>query len=202
VPSHPEADFADTLMDLIDECDVLLDLHSYSCGKGPFITLDYPTQANKELAAIQGVPDWVTGWPEIYQAAPGLNAGDTTQYANETGKMGIVVECGQHSDPAAINVAYACIRRTLAYYEMMDIGSYAFEAEAPRIVRFTGIVAHDRPGAFAREWQNLDRVKAGTPMILYEDGSVLTATEPSVIILPDPIAAPGAEWLYLAREGE
>jgi predicted deacylase len=199
-PTFDEAAFADTLMDLIDECDILLDLHSYSCGKGPFITLDYPTPPNRILAAAQGVPDWVTGWPEIYEATPGLNAGDSTQYANETGKTGILVECGQHADPAAIDVAYACIRRTLAHLGMMEIGRFGSDPLQERVLRFTGIVTHDRPGAFARPWQTLDRVEAGEPLIRYEDGTVLSATEPSVIILPDPIAPPGAEWLYLAKD--
>ena len=198
-PSHPEQDFADRLMDLIDGCDVLLDLHSYSRGQGPFITLDYPTEDNTALASAQGVGDWITGWPEIYADAPTLNAGDTTQYANQTGKACVLVECGQHGDPVAVDVAYTCIRRTLSFLDMMDAGAFSTAAVETRIAHLTRCVTHDRPGAFAQPWVNLQPVPAGTPLILYEDGSVMTATEPCIIVMPDPIAAPGAEWLYLAE---
>ena len=170
VSSHPEGDFAGTLMDLIDGCDVLLDLHSYTSGTAPFVFLDYPSTANTALADAVGIPDRVVGWAELYAGAPGLNAGDTTQYANETGKYGILIECGQHRDPAAIDVAYVSTRRTLAHLGMAEARPGAAAAMTVSTTRVTGIVIRDRPGVFAEPWHHLQSVESGTPLVRYEDG--------------------------------
>jgi predicted deacylase len=197
--THPERGFGQALVRMIDDCDVLLDLHSYSAGTLPFISYDYDTPANRAIAESFGIAHWVTGWRELYASAPGLNEGDTIQYANETGKTGVLVECGQHNDPAAAAVAYTCARQTLAQMEMIDPLPGTMARPAPIVTKYTSVIVKDREGVFARDWQTFDTAAAGEPLIHYADGEMLRAERDSIVILPDPIAPVGAEWIYLAE---
>jgi predicted deacylase len=197
--TNQERGFAYALMDLIDRADILLDLHSYSAGAQPFISYDYASPQNEAIARSFGIEHWVTGWAELYAGSPDLNAGDTIQYAAETGKPGVLVECGQHDDPASITVAYRCVRGALATLGMMSGMPGLPPAPAPVFTKLCKVYPRDREGVFARPWQNFDTVAADEPVINYANGETLRAEADSVIIFPDARAAPGREWIYLGE---
>ena len=44
----------------------------------------------------------------------------TTEYMRTQGGYAITLECGQHADPAAPDVAYRAIRNTLAHLGLVD----------------------------------------------------------------------------------
>ena len=125
IKKHPkilryEHGLANELVTLIDSCDVLLDLHSYSSGRRPFLFLDNDTQEQKEFAAALNIPYWVTGWNEMYENEKDLLQGDTTTYAFSKGKMALLIECGLHEDPQSAIIGYKSLRATLAYHDMAE----------------------------------------------------------------------------------
>lgn len=194
-PALYEEHLANALADIIDGCDVMLDLHSYSSGVRPFLFLDTDTPAHRAYAQALGIPFWITGWDDLYADAQDLNAGDTMTYAKSAGKLGLLVECGQHEDPAAILHGYHALRRALAHIGLTapyNIGDTA----APQINRLTKIVTKEKPGRFTKPWQHLDPVRKGESVIAYDDGATLDAPEDGVVIMPAPLADEGSEWIY------
>lgn len=194
-PALYEEHLANALADIIDGCDVMLDLHSYSSGVRPFLFLDTDTPAHRAYAQALGIPFWITGWDDLYADAQDLNAGDTMTYAKSAGKLGLLVECGQHEDPAAILHGYHALRRALAHIGLTapyNIGDTA----APQINRLTKIVTKEKPGRFTKPWQHLDPVRKGESVIAYDDGTTLDAPEDGVVIMPAPLADESSEWIY------
>ncbi len=84
----------------------------------------------------------------------------TTEYMRTTGGYALTLECGQHLDPQAPEVAYRAIVNTLAFLELI-------EAPAPEPVPFDEMEAlqmvavHDKQDAgdaFVRAWASFDPV--------------------------------------------
>lgn len=194
-PACAEQRRANEVVALIDQCDILLDLHSYSAGVKPFLFLDKEDASHRAYAAALGITDWVAGWNDAYASATGdLNNGDTVSYAHSKGKIATLVECGIHTDPAGGGVGYRALRAALAHFGMT--APYPLAGASPTISRLTSIVAKDREGDFTRDWQHLDPVKAGDVIARYTDGEEVRAPHDGVVILPGRTAALGAEWVY------
>ncbi len=193
-PASAEHHHANQIIALIDDCDVLLDLHSYSAGVKPFLFLDKEDATHRAYAAALGIPDWVAGWNDAYATVNDLNNGDTVSYAHSKGKTATLVECGIHTDPAGGGVGYRALRAALAHFGMT--APYALDTQAPAISRLTTIIAKARAGDFTRDWQHLDAVKAGEVVARYDDGEDVRAPHDGVVILPAREAAEGCEWIY------
>lgn len=196
-PTCVEHHRANEVIALIDACDILLDLHSYSAGVKPFLFLDKEDDAHRAYAAALGIPAWVAGWNAAYAAMGDLNSGDTVSYAHSKGKLATLVECGIHSDPAGGGVGYRASRAALAYFGMT--APYKLENEKPTISRLTSIVPKNRPGDFVRDWQHLDPVQTGDVVARYDDGEAVYAPHDGVVILPGRKAALGSEWIYFGK---
>ena len=126
-PKASPLDFEDrvgnVLCELLASHQVLLDLHSFQAPAAPFVmtgttALDSPEWA---FARSLGVGRCVTGWMEVYadgvrrrqqagvRSDPGLTdlqyGVGTTEYLRACGGYGVTLECGQHDDPSAVDVA-------------------------------------------------------------------------------------------------
>ena len=195
-PEFPEQSYADQLATLIESADILLDLHSYDSGTIPYVFLDYPIPENAHFAASLGLLHSITGWPELYQAEADLTEGDTVLHAHRSGKMGLLVECGNHDDPASLAVATSVLRRALVSCGLIE---GEVEALPQTIWRVERVVRRDETSKYSRPWQNLDQVSAGTPLIDHADGTHFNAPYDGVVILPQTTADVGHEWLYYGR---
>lgn len=190
---------ANQLVGLIDRHDALLDLHSYSGGTKPFIFLDSDTEEHRKYAAALGIADWVSGWNDAYGTAPeNLNGGDTVFYAHSKGKEAVLVECGEHADPAAIPVADRCIRAALEYFGITVKTSQAAE-QKPNTHRMTHIIVREKAGDYTQDWKHLQPVRSGEPVIRYDDGDIVAAPYDGVILLPHRSAMLQQEWLYFGK---
>lgn len=158
----------------------------------------------------------VDGWLSVYEAGvarrrartqaagrtldadPNYGVG-TTEYMRSRGGFAMTLECGQHEDPQAPEVAYHAIRQTLALLRLAPI-----ELQPPRqdheVLRLVEAVdrlhADDR---FVREWASFDAVEAGEPIAVRHDGHLLAAPAAGRIVFPNRRAEPGQEWYYLAQ---
>jgi succinylglutamate desuccinylase len=227
---HPQ-DFEDRvanwLCPLLGQHDVLLDLHSFNAKNGePFVMVgpvnnDGPLEpfrhADKEraLARRLGVRRFVTGWLAAYgggvqrrvrgsaaelQTVLRYGVG-TTEYMRSTGGYALTLECGQHEDPAAPEVAYRAIVNTLAFLKLI-------EAPEPAPVPFEQmealqmVVVHDKIDAgdhFTRQWASFDPVAEGEQIGVRADGTPVLAEFSGRILFPDTNAGPNQEWYYMTR---
>jgi predicted deacylase len=123
----------------------------------------------------------------------------TTEYMRQQGGWALTLECGQHLDPQAPDVAEQAIRRTLAWLGLVE-GEPAPSPQAMESLHLELVVdrlhADDR---LARTWQPFDPVAAGELVGTRADGTLVTAPFDARIVFPNPQAAPDEEWFYLAR---
>ncbi|MEO5734279.1 MAG: succinylglutamate desuccinylase, partial [Rubrivivax sp.] len=112
---------------------------------------------------------------------------------------GITLECGQHDDPAAPDVAYRAIVQTLALLGLADLPlsppATAFDCLALADV----VDRHHADDRFARTWSSFDRLAEGELIAVRADGTEVRAPRAGAIVFPDVSAKPGHEWFYLAQ---
>lgn len=216
-PKQYEDHIANWLCPLLAQHEILLDLHSFHTAGEPFVmlgpennngpleTFAYSTE-ERALAHRFGICRFVDGWLDTY-ASGAARRGDinpmygvgTTEYMRSVGGYGLTVECGQHDDPAAVEVAERCIRATLAHLGISD-------EEPPKPVtgvehmRIREVVDKRYDGdTFVRNWNSFDPLKKGELIGTHTDGSAALADRDGYILFPNPDACAGKEWFYVAE---
>jgi predicted deacylase len=225
---HPQ-DFEDRvanwLCPLLARHDVLLDLHSFKASGEPFVMVgprnnDGPLepfrheQQERAMARRLGVRRFVDGWLRTYGAGVQRRLrGDsqletvlrygmgTTEYMRSTGGYALTLECGEHTDPQAPEVAYRAIMNTLAFLGLIDapspqpIADEAMEA-------LSMVAVYDKVGAgdtFTRAWSSFDPVRKDEQIGTRADGTPVLAEFDGRILFPDSAAGANSEWYYLTR---
>ena len=213
---------ANHLAPMLSAHDVLLDLHSFSSQGEAFVFIGpqdnsselepFAKAAQEEsLASVLGPQRIVHGWMSAFAAGVAARKGTgltgsaindsvsygvgTTEFMRSRGGCAVTLECGNHADPAAPDVAYRAIHRALAH-----LGLVAGAAPAS-----TGPKVHDRrdpADSFARTWRSFDRLQRGETIAQRASGEVLSAPEDGYIVFPNPNALPGREWFYFARHSD
>lgn len=229
-PQDYEDRIANVLCPLLAAHDVLLDLHSFHTAGQPFAMIGPPDNtgalepfshaADEESLALRlGPRRIVEGWLDTYAVGvknrlqrtapteraqllntdPSYGIG-TTEYMRAQGGYAITLECGQHDDPQAPEVAYRAIRNTLAHLQLVDGPSpdARTDIEFLRLNEVTD--RHHADDRFAREWASYDSLKAGDLIGTRADGVKLHAPADGFIVFPNPAAQPGNEWFYFAQK--
>ena len=228
-PQDNEDRIANVLCPLLAQHDVLLDLHSFRAAGEPFAMIGPANNTGdlepvrhaaleQAMALRLGPRRIVEGWlytyavgvqqrlartrptqrTELLSTHPSYGMG-TTEYMRTKGGYAITLECGQHDDPAAPEVAYRAIRNTLAHLGLVD------EAPPPpgsdiEFLRLAEVVdRHHLDDHFSRAWSSYDRVLAGDAIGVRHDGTQVRAPRDGYIVFPDANAKPGNEWFYLAH---
>jgi predicted deacylase len=225
-PQDNEDRIAAVLCRWLAQHDVLLDLHSFRSPGQPFVMRGPAdnrgdlepfahAEAEARLAAHAGPHRIVEGWMDAYAAGvarrraraltPGTVHEDpsygvgTTEFMRSAGGYGITLECGQHDDPAAPEVAHQAIRQTLALLGIADL-PLAAPARPFECLRLAEVVdRHDAGDRFAKSWASFDALAAGELIAHRADGSEVRAPQAGYIVFPDHGALPGHEWFYLAQ---
>jgi predicted deacylase len=226
-PADYEARITDLLCPLLERHDVLLDLHSFQSAGEAFAmigprdnagTLEPFSRAFEEglLALHMGTPRVVEGWLDIYAAGLAQRAGGqpadeaalafgwgTNEYMRSRGGYGVTLECGQHQDPAAPEVAHRAIHAALRLLGMVAPDPQAEPPAAPSLLRLVSVTDRDsEEDQFVREWATFDPVAKGEPIGVRADGTVLAAERDGFIVFPNAQALPGAEWFYFAIKSD
>jgi len=228
-PREFEDHVANWLCPLLAAHEVLLDLHSFNAAGQPFVMVgpcdnDGPiepfTHAAREeaLARRLGVARAVDGWLGTYAVGvqrrrervgpvaaarldldPRYGVG-TTEYMRQQGGCALTLECGQHADPQAPQVAENAVRAALAVLGMVDAPLPA-PAAAIESLHLGEVIdrlhADDR---FVRPWRSFDALEADTLIGWRHDGQEVRAPRAGRIVFPNEAARVNEEWFYLAVE--
>ena len=225
-PQDFEDRIANVLCRWLAAHEVLLDLHSFRSPGRPFVMrgpadnrgeLEPFAHADAEarLAMHAGPNRVVDGWMDSYAAGvarrraraltPGAVHEDpsygvgTTEYMRAVGGYGITLECGQHEDPAAPDVARHAIRQTLALLGIAEL-PLAPPAQPFESLTLAEVVdRHAEGDRFAKTWTSFDALAEGELIAWRADGSEVRAPRAGYIVFPDIGALPGHEWFYLAQ---
>ena len=159
------------------------------------------------MARRLGVRRFVDGWLRTYGAGVQRRLrGDsqletvlrygmgTTEYMRSTGGYALTLECGEHSDPQAPEVAYRAIMNTLAFLGLIDAPSpqpIADEAmEALNMVAVYDKISAD--DCFTRAWSSFDPVAKDEQIGTRADGTPVLAEFEGRILFPDSAAGADA----------
>jgi uncharacterized protein len=229
-PKEFEDHIANWLCPLLGEHEVLLDLHSFQANGKPFVMVGPENNSNalepfkfasEELALAKrlGVTRAVDGWLATYATGverrratrpaemdsndldPQYGVG-TTEYMRSVGGWSLTLECGQHSDPGAPDVAYRAIRSTLSHLDLVESTAIA---DAPTPQSMEGLRLYDVidkahvDDAFAKPWQSFDVLAKGELIGTRASGENVFAPDDGWIVFPNAVAAAGSEWFYLAK---
>lgn len=225
-PQDNEDRIANVLCRWLAAHEVLLDLHTFRSPGRPFVMRGPAdnrgdlepfahAQAEARLAAHAGPSRVVDGWMDAYAAGvarrraraltPGAVHEDpsygvgTTEYMRAAGGYGITLECGQHDDPAAPDVAHHAIRQTLALLGLAEL-PLAPPAQPFECLALAEVVdRHAEGDRFAKTWTSFDALAEGELIAWRADGSEVRAPQAGYIVFPDLGALPGHEWFYLAQ---
>jgi uncharacterized protein len=125
----------------------------------------------------------------------------TTEYMRSQGGYAVTLECGQHEDPGAPDVAWNAIRMTMGLLRLADVPLQAPQPmEALKLT--TVIDRHAQGDQFIKPWCSFDPVGAGELLALRANGTEVRAPQSGYIVFPDVNAKPGHEWFYLAFASE
>ncbi|MCG5535934.1 succinylglutamate desuccinylase/aspartoacylase domain-containing protein [Ectothiorhodospira mobilis] len=228
-PEDFEDRVANRLGPLLRDHDVLLDLHSFHTAGEPFVMLGprdndgelEPFDGAREeeaLALRLGARRFVEGWLDTYARGvarrlrnpnaslraqmlstdPAYGVG-TTEFMRAHGGRALTLECGQHDDPKAPEVAHRAILNTLAHLKLLDRPDPQPVRDA-QVLRLVEVVDREHPDdTFARPWKSFDPVAAGEVIGRRAGGEPVTAPTEGFIVFPNPNAQPGNEWFYRAE---
>src|SRR3989338_2807838 len=203
-PKTYEAKLANELASAVDECDVLIDIHSTSASSAPFVFLDYQSEANRHLAEATGIPNIVTGWIELYKSIgktdPQKPAYDTGRYAHEKGKVSVTIECGKHGSVSAERVAYRAAINVLRYFGIIGGKITTPKAVEQKVLRLDRVYFKDSTeDVLVKKWKNFEPVSKGKVIARREGGRILSSPYDGYIVMPKQNPSVGDEWFYIAR---
>ena len=225
-PGEFEDHIANWLCPLLAQHDALLDLHSFHTAGQPFVMLGpenntgtlepFARSAEETALALRlGVHRFVDGWLDTYAAgvarrvAAGASSREadvhygvgTTEYMRAQGGIALTLECGQHDDPAAPEVAYGAIHNTLAYLGLSAAPAPAAVTDTEMLRLYRVIDRAHADDRFVRAWASFDHVRAGEVIGVRHDGTPVTTDCDGRVVFPNPGAQSGQEWFYLAKPG-
>ena len=195
-PQTYEQQIANELVDHIKEADIIIDLHSTFCQLGePFIFSDYPNETADKIASVQNIKYIIKGWPEIYAGSSSIQDYSTGACAQTYGKTCLTVECGHHYAQSTVQTAYYTIMSTLLCLNILD--GYPSSPIKQEYIQMKSIFIKAKEGKLAKNFNHLDKVRAGEILAIYDDGTNETCPEDAYILLPKANAPINSEWFYL-----
>jgi len=193
-----EKQLANRLAPLVENCDILLDLHSMESSGKAFSFLNSPTPGSEEFCRALDCEWIVEGWPELYKRFPGVPAGDTQSFADSLTKTNALIECGQNRDPAAVEVAYEALLRAFGYLGLIE-ETFPIKFENPIFLNLCELYFRESPeDQFVKTWMNFESIKKGELLARRANQSPVYSPCDGAIVFPNPVSALGSEWFYIA----
>jgi predicted deacylase len=195
---------ARALRPLVDTVDFLLDLHSMHERCAPLAVAGMAPKG-ADMARRLGTPAWIIrdeGHPE------GRRMRDYDAFGDpDSPKNALLVECGQHWEASAVDVARDVTARFLAMHGIIgldDVPPAWLQPLPPatRTVRVTEpVVAHSMDFRFAMDYTGLETFAAPGTVIAWRDGEPVTTPYPDCVLVMPSLRQlrPGVTVVRLGR---
>lgn len=199
----PDLHRARALRPVVDQADMLLDIHSMQHPTAP-LCLCGTTQRARALAEALAIPDLIV----IDQGhAAGRRMRDYAEFGREDGqKTALLIECGQHWQRSSCDIAIRATLRFLHHAGLIDADTATRlpdpQPDRPaRSVEVTDAITVTHPEfRFARPFVGMEVIaRAGT--LIAQDGTrpVVTPYDDCVLIMPSRRLSPGQTAVRLGR---
>lgn len=201
-PKAYEHQLMNVLAPYLENCDILLDIHSYRAGGPPFALRgsDTKMQSEEDFASYLGIEHVIYGWRDAY-----MNSGveldleqsaNTKDYVRRFGGIGLTLECGQHNDPQSVVCALRGIKGALHYSGVAPQPDIKPERRLI-LTRLAKVCFKEQQGTFCKPWQHLEKISKGEKLAQMADGSVIKSPFAGRIVFPYEGGPIGDEWMYL-----
>ncbi len=192
---------------VIDEVDLLLDIHSMHDPHGP-VMICGPLDKGIEFAKSVGIPEFIVSDKGHTNGTRMRDYGGFGDPASA--KNALLVECGQHWERAAEFVAWQTVWRFLRKTGCVDRTMAEAEIDAtalpvPKVVRVTeALIAKSADYRFLGGTRGLDIIPRRGDVIAYDGGEpVLTPYDNCVLIMPTLIhVKPGLTVVRIGQLAE
>lgn len=179
---------ARALRPLVDTVDFLLDLHSMHERSAP-LSVCGPLAKGIDLARRFGTPATIVS---DAGHAEGRRLRDYGDFGDvESARNALLIECGQHWEAGAVDVARNCCMRWLLMFEIIDRadlpdGWLKPQDEPPRVVRVTdAVVAASMDFRFAAPYTGLETFADAGTVIAWNGGREVRTPYPNcVLVMP------------------
>lgn len=192
-----ESTLAPIIRKYIDETEYMLDIHSLSWGDWVFLFKSNTSGIKEvdEFARASWIEQSISWWWELYEDN-GLRT--TNDYANSVWVHWILIECWQHEDPDAKNVAYRAIINSMKHLWMIDwVVDYV---QTPMTFHLKELFYKPEEWLLTKAWKHWDVIKAWTVVARdTSSGDEIIAQEDCIMVLPKHRAESWWEWFYLAK---
>jgi hypothetical protein len=141
----------------------------------------------------------VVHWrPDMY---PNDGAKDPSSYAHSQWKVWVVIECWQHNDSKAPEIAYNGIKNFLKHYGLIQEGWNKSDSPIKHVIMKKLVyMGKEKVWIFFKQWKNWDPIRKDELIATYSDGEKIYSDIDWYIILPKAFSVPWAEWFYLATK--
>jgi predicted deacylase len=192
------------LRPVLDTVDFLLDLHSMHERSAP-LSVCGPLDKGIALARRLGTPAWIIsdeGHPEGRRMRDYAGFGDP-----DSPKNALLVECGQHWEAGAADVARDVTARFLLLHGVVDASDLPAawlqpQPAATRVVRVTEpVVASSMDFRFAADYTGLETFRDAGAVIGWRDGAPVTTPYPDCVLVMPSLRQlrPGVTVVRLGR---
>lgn len=195
-PKTYEQKRAQTLMNLLDSCDTLLDLHAYRTSKGtgiPFAICEPRCQA---VVKKFGLPLSIAG-------ISSFQAGSTNGYMEEQNKIGIVVELGALEKPQHFfTKGMECALAFLAHFGCAVDQAPLIKTDHTEYLKVAGVYRKNTTKfKFSRKYHSFDKVTK-METIATDSAVTISTTKPGRIMFPSANDPLGIEAFWLLRSAK
>ena len=207
-PEGYEEEIASEISEYIENADYLLDIHSIHTEGVPFAFQDYSDQKHKKFVSAQKFGYVLTGWPNL----PWRNRSDKTDgtdgttcgYAYIVDTISTTIECGCHNNPSCIKRAENSIINSLNCLDITKKDEKTLlsnnNGKPTVFVNMKDIIYKEKEGDFIKDWEHLDKIKKGTVIAEYSDGTKVISENDMFMVIPYKEAKVGDEWFYIGEE--
>jgi predicted deacylase len=191
-----ELDRARDMRAIIDEADIVLDLHSMLWPSDPLL-LCGPATAGRELALAIGTPGMVVADQGHAGGKRLIDYARFTEGANQAAC--ILVEAGQHWEPDAVTQSFRTIRKLLCLQGMAPLPPEP--CAAPVYAEVTGVVtARTNRFEFVRPFRGGEMIAAANTLIAHDgDTEIRTTHDNCLLVMPSLRPSRGHTAIRLAR---
>ena len=206
-PKVYEDHLTNFLCPLLEQADVLLDVHSNSIGGAPFAFVQGPDGEEIPFVKSIGVQHMVYGFSNAYQnaAAPTLEEREearrrsmgTTEYMRQFGGYGFTLECGKNGTQESVEFAEYATRNALAHLGMVELDPVL--VSDPELIEIKTVYYREEGEKFVSKSFNFAAFDRGAVITEISGRPHVVAGRDTVIVLPDEKSLVGEEWFYLGR---
>lgn len=177
------------LMPILAKADALLDVHSSTTEQ----TLPFVICEKQSFEIATKLPTEI-----VVSGIDALHPTGTDAFVNQSGGLGICIECGNHNDPNATNTAIEAISKFLSYFKVTIEKSSDFESKQ-RFVNAEWIYKNKNCFTLSKDFQEFEKIRKGS--IIGLDGKdEIKAPYDGVILFPHNRKEKNTEAFIYGRE--